>query len=90
MYEWTAQAGEGAKGRGREPPRWNDEALWQRSIYAEAKMAFEKDGKKARSLEEIGFRFVPPPLASDGAGASTGAANASIPPGPSVNLDIAG
>lgn len=90
MYEWTAQAGEGAKGRGREPPRWNDEALWQRSIYAEAKMAFEKDGKKARSLEEIGFRFVPPPLASHGAGASTGAANASIPPGPSVNLDIAG
>ena len=54
MHEWATQAGAGI---GRAPPRWDPEALWQRSVYAEAKMAFEKAGRTATTLAEIGFRF---------------------------------
>lgn len=44
---------------GREPPYWDGELLWQRSIYAEAKMQFEKTGRRAKTLEELGFRYEP-------------------------------
>ncbi|KAI1761342.1 FAD/NAD(P)-binding domain-containing protein [Hypoxylon sp. FL1150] len=44
---------------GKEPPYWDDELLWQRSIYAEAKMQFEKTGRKAKTLAELGFRYEP-------------------------------
>ncbi|KAK8100974.1 hypothetical protein PG999_011348 [Apiospora kogelbergensis] len=45
--------------KGKEPPRWGDEEFWMRGIYAEARMAFVKSGKKAASLEELGFTYQP-------------------------------
>ncbi|KAK1770322.1 FAD/NAD(P)-binding domain-containing protein [Phialemonium atrogriseum] len=43
--------------QGKEPPRWDDELLWQRKIYAEAKLKFEKEGRVAKSLDELGFPY---------------------------------
>ncbi|KAK7966774.1 uncharacterized protein PG986_001051 [Apiospora aurea] len=51
----SASAAAAGKGKGKEPPRWGDEEFWMRSIYAQARMAFVKAGKKATSLEELGF-----------------------------------
>ncbi|KAK8066309.1 FAD/NAD(P)-binding domain-containing protein [Apiospora hydei] len=48
-----------AASKGKEPPRWGDEEFWMRSIYAQARMAFVKAGKKATSLEELGFTYQP-------------------------------
>jgi hypothetical protein len=31
--------------------------MWQRSIFMEAKVEFEKQGCKARTLEELGFHY---------------------------------
>lgn len=42
---------------GKRPPFWDEELLWQRTIFAQARIAFEKDGRKARTLEELGFVF---------------------------------
>lgn len=53
-----------SKTPGKEPPFWNDELLWQRKIYAEAKLKFEKSGRTAKSLEELGFHYRPSPDAS--------------------------
>ncbi|KAI1084117.1 FAD/NAD(P)-binding domain-containing protein [Whalleya microplaca] len=58
MHDWALQA-TGGKEQGKKPPFWDPELLWERSIYAEAKMQFEKTGKKAKTLEELGFRFEP-------------------------------
>lgn len=44
---------------GKEPPFWNEELRWQRKIYAEAKLEFEKRGCTATSLEELGFHYRP-------------------------------
>jgi cation diffusion facilitator CzcD-associated flavoprotein CzcO len=65
LHDWALRAredqGEGGekRGRGKEPPFWGDEELWQRSIYAEAKMQFEKTGRKAKTLQELGFQHEP-------------------------------
>lgn len=68
MAAWVAQSDddnnnnkgleeeEGVTG-GKRPPFWNEELLWQRTIFAQARIAFEKDGRKARTLEELGFVF---------------------------------
>jgi cation diffusion facilitator CzcD-associated flavoprotein CzcO len=56
LHDWVMQASH----VGKEPPRWNDDLFWQRRIYAEAKLRFEQDGCKAKSLEELGFRYEPP------------------------------
>ncbi|KAI0403661.1 hypothetical protein F4802DRAFT_598858 [Xylaria palmicola] len=61
LHDWAAEAvgrqrGEAAGGRRRDPPFWGEEELWQRSIYAQAKMRFESTGRKATSLAELGFR----------------------------------
>lgn len=60
LHDWAVRArgeetGKG-RGKGKEPPFWGDEELWQRSIYAQAKMQFEKTGRKAKTLLELGFR----------------------------------
>ena len=59
MREWW-QTGElegcGKKrdvGIGKEPPMWNAEKLWQRSVCSEAKIRFEDRGGTARSLTEL-------------------------------------
>ncbi|KAI8959101.1 FAD/NAD(P)-binding domain-containing protein [Daldinia sp. FL1419] len=56
LWEWLRKE---SAGGGKEPPRWDAEMLWQRGIYAEAKMQFEKTGKKAKTLEELGFKYIP-------------------------------
>jgi hypothetical protein len=45
--------------QGKEPPFWSPELRWQRQIYAKAKLQFELDGRKATTLEELGFRYAP-------------------------------
>jgi cation diffusion facilitator CzcD-associated flavoprotein CzcO len=44
---------------GKIPPRWDDELLWQRKIYFEAKLRFDKGGHVAKTLEELGFLYQP-------------------------------
>lgn len=44
---------------GKRPPYWNDELMWQRSIFLEAKARFEQTGCKAQTLEELGFEYEP-------------------------------
>lgn len=56
-YEMVASSGT----PGKLPPKWNEERLWERSIYAEAKLKFEMEGRKAKSLGELGFHFTPGP-----------------------------
>lgn len=51
IHDWVAGCG------GSEPPRWEERQLWERKIFAEAKIRFEELGCKARTLEEMGFRF---------------------------------
>ncbi|KAL2106049.1 hypothetical protein VUR80DRAFT_7377 [Thermomyces stellatus] len=51
MHDWVVACG------GKEPPRWEDRQLWERKIFAEAKIRFEEQGCKAETLEELGFRF---------------------------------
>ncbi|CAI4210343.1 unnamed protein product [Parascedosporium putredinis] len=53
LHDWVGTA----KTKGKEPPRWGPFEFWQRKIFAEAKLAFERDGCKAKSLEELGFHF---------------------------------
>ncbi|KAI1169075.1 FAD/NAD(P)-binding domain-containing protein [Nemania serpens] len=56
LHDWALRARGEREGKGKEPPFWGDEELWQRSIYAQAKIQFEKTGCKAKTLEELGFR----------------------------------
>ncbi|KAI1311491.1 hypothetical protein F5Y03DRAFT_343271 [Xylaria venustula] len=56
LHDWALRAREGEKrGKGKEPPFWGDEELWQRGIYVQAKIRFEETGRKAKTLEELGF-----------------------------------
>lgn len=55
LHRWVQKAAH----LGKEPPYWNDELLWQRTIYGEAKLLFELQGCKARSLEELGLHYDP-------------------------------
>lgn len=56
LHKWAMQA----KFLGQEPPVWNHELMWQRSVFIEAKLRFEQLGCKAKTLEEIGFHYEPP------------------------------
>ncbi|KAM7219987.1 hypothetical protein V8F06_004673 [Rhypophila decipiens] len=42
---------------GKTPPRWDEELLWERQIYFDAKLKFELQGCKAHSLQELGFQY---------------------------------
>ncbi|PKK47910.1 hypothetical protein CI102_8320 [Trichoderma harzianum] len=55
FYEWIKKA----KHVGKEPPRWSGELFWQRSIAMEAKIKFEDEGCKAKTLAELGFHYEP-------------------------------
>jgi cation diffusion facilitator CzcD-associated flavoprotein CzcO len=59
MHDWAIQANP----QGKEPPYWDDEQLWQRKIFAEAKIKFEQMGGTATTLEEIGFVYPGKPTA---------------------------
>jgi len=57
MHDWIMQH---ASSKGKEPPYWNDELMWRRSIYAEAKLRFEQKGATAKSLKELGYVYPGP------------------------------
>jgi hypothetical protein len=61
LHDWIRESG----APGKVPPRWGDELLWQRQIYADAKLRFEIEGRTARSLEELGFEYTPKPGPAD-------------------------
>ncbi|KAF4445561.1 hypothetical protein F53441_10693 [Fusarium austroafricanum] len=55
LHDWVMTA----KCIGKEPPYWNDELMWQRSVFLDAKARFEQLGCKAQTLEDIGFHYEP-------------------------------
>ncbi|GJN85958.1 hypothetical protein PLIIFM63780_009534 [Purpureocillium lilacinum] len=55
LHDWVMQAGR----VGKEPPRWDDRMFWQRNVFVEAKLRFEKQGCKATTLEELGLCYDP-------------------------------
>ncbi|KAF5553997.1 flavin-containing protein [Fusarium mexicanum] len=55
LHDWIMEA----KRPGKEPPYWNDELMWQRSMFLKAKARFEQLGCKAQTFEEIGFHYEP-------------------------------
>ncbi|KAI1733637.1 FAD/NAD(P)-binding domain-containing protein [Xylaria scruposa] len=56
LHDWALRARDEGGKKGKEPPFWGDEELWQRTIYAQAKIQFEKTGRKAKTLRELGFQ----------------------------------
>jgi cation diffusion facilitator CzcD-associated flavoprotein CzcO len=88
MHDWLqqSQGGDGGgQGRlGKEPPYWTPEMFWQRGIYAQARIKFEQDGRKATTLAELGFVYEPDK--DDGKDNVQQAAVNSTKPG----LDVAG
>jgi cation diffusion facilitator CzcD-associated flavoprotein CzcO len=55
VHDWIVQSGT----PGKIPPYWSPELVWQRQIYSKAKLKFEQDGRRATTLEELGFEFSP-------------------------------
>ncbi|ODA84095.1 hypothetical protein RJ55_02613 [Drechmeria coniospora] len=48
-----------AEKTGKPAPRWDDELFWQRSVFSDAKLRFEKQGCKATTLGELGLHYDP-------------------------------
>ncbi|KAK4104973.1 FAD/NAD(P)-binding domain-containing protein, partial [Parathielavia hyrcaniae] len=55
VHDWIVQSGT----PGKIPPYWKPELVWQRQIYAKAKLRFEVDGRRATTLTELGFEYLP-------------------------------
>ncbi|KAL2259645.1 hypothetical protein VTK26DRAFT_6622 [Humicola hyalothermophila] len=55
VSDWITRSGT----PGKAPPHWSPEQVWQRKIYAQAKLKFELGGRSAKSLEELGFQYSP-------------------------------
>ncbi|KAK4680220.1 monooxygenase [Podospora pseudoanserina] len=55
VYDWITEAGI----PGKEPPRWDEEQCWQRTFHMKAKLRFELEGRKAKTLKELGFDYEP-------------------------------
>lgn len=55
LHDWVMTA----KRPGKEPPHWDRELMWQRSVFIDAKVKFEKLGCKARTMKEVGFCYEP-------------------------------
>ncbi|KAK4127730.1 FAD/NAD(P)-binding domain-containing protein [Parathielavia appendiculata] len=55
VHEWIVRSGT----PGKIPPYWDPELVWQRRIYAKAKLRFEMDGRRATTLAELGFEYLP-------------------------------
>ncbi|AEO63424.1 e8195c07-8faf-40d4-9283-39ae7a25ad2a [Thermothielavioides terrestris] len=53
VHEWLRRSGT----PGKEPPHWGPELVWQRQNYIQAKLKFELDGRRAKTLEELGFVY---------------------------------
>ena len=59
VHSWISQVETAGKTAGKMPPRWNNELIWERQIYADAKLKFEISGRTAKSLAELGFEYWP-------------------------------
>ncbi|TKX20320.1 flavin-binding monooxygenase-like protein 5 [Elsinoe australis] len=60
MHDWAMSAAEGKAGRGKEPPRWDEEAFWLRERFPQVKKAYNDLGERrreVRGVEELGFDF---------------------------------
>lgn len=55
LHDWAMKANH----MGKEPPHWDDELFWQRSVFVEAKLLFEQQGSKAKTLGELGLHYDP-------------------------------
>lgn len=55
LHDWAMTASY----LGKEPPYWDNEMLWQRSICSELKLRFEQGGCKANTVDELGFHYDP-------------------------------
>lgn len=55
VHDWITKSGT----PGKEPPHWDAELCWERTVHAKAKIRFELEGRKAKSLEELGFEYQP-------------------------------
>lgn len=55
MHDWATTASH----LGKEPPRWGGELFWERRIYSKAKLLFEQQGCKAKTLEDLGLHYDP-------------------------------
>lgn len=55
LHGWAIKAAR----LGKEPPRWDGESFWQRSIFIEAKRRFEQQSCKVTTLGELGFHYDP-------------------------------
>lgn len=53
LHDWVRSA----TLAGKKPPHWDDELFWERSICPVAKLAFEQQGSRATTLEELGFHY---------------------------------
>ncbi|KAK4225505.1 putative thiol-specific monooxygenase [Podospora fimiseda] len=53
VYERISES----KTEGKEPSFWSKELCWEREIQPKAKLKFELDGRKAKTLEELGFKY---------------------------------
>ncbi|KAK3365906.1 hypothetical protein B0T24DRAFT_637248 [Lasiosphaeria ovina] len=53
VHDWIARSGTA----GKEPPYWDAELIWERQVYFEAKLKFEKEGCTAKSLKDLGFEY---------------------------------
>lgn len=67
IHDWLLSEEEGG-GKGKEPPRWDAEMFWQRGVYAQARIKFEQDGRRARTLAELGFVYEPEDKSEEGVG----------------------
>src|SRR3569833_630074 len=47
-------------GPGKEPPIWSDRRQLAREVHAEVKLRFDRTGRCAKSLQELGFSLAPP------------------------------
>ncbi|ETS80672.1 hypothetical protein PFICI_08201 [Pestalotiopsis fici W106-1] len=60
IHDWLRQEQQQGGGcQGKEPPYWSPEMFWQRGVYAQARIKFEQDGRKATTLAELGFVYEP-------------------------------
>jgi len=55
VHDWIVESGT----PGRLPPHWGGYFLWQKSIILEARRKFDLEGRKAKSLEELGYFYDP-------------------------------
>ncbi|PHH53631.1 Thiol-specific monooxygenase [Ceratocystis fimbriata CBS 114723] len=51
MHDWVGRSS------AKKPPFWGEYQMWQRKLFIEAKLRFEKGGCTAMTLEDLGFKF---------------------------------